>query len=444
MLENRPGKQMVLVNVYIWDQFVGTVAWNPKRQVGTFEFDSSFTRQGIDLAPLTMPLEDIYSGERIYEFPGLNKDVFHGLPGLLSDSLPDAFGNEIFRAWILRQGKDLRSVSPVEKLSYIGSRGMGALRFEPSMSPETNKEDTLELQSLLDLTSKLLMDRESVMVNLSDDEEAALSELIKIGTSAGGQRAKAIIAFNPETNEMRFGQLDLAPDFEHYILKFDGVTSNTLGDPEGYGRIEMAYCHMAMDCGIRMSLCRLLEENGRAHFMTQRFDRRASSERIHMQTLCAMAHYDYHQPGQYSYDEALADMRDLYLPYNDMEQMFRRMIFNVVARNQDDHTKNISFLLPENGQWKLSPAYDVNWSYNPDGVWTSLHQMNISGKRSHFVKNELVEFGERNDIDNPNDIVEEIIEVVSNWSQYAKNTCVDDSRISLIGKTHRLRLDGSS
>ncbi len=433
---------MAVANVFIWDRFVGTVAWHPDRNAATFEFDDDFTRTGIDLAPLTMPVSDLQRGERIFEFTSLNKDVFHGLPGLLSDSLPDAFGSQILKSWLERQGKDIKSITPVEKLSYIGSRGMGALRFEPSLSPKARSSEKLEVESLINLTNKVLSERESMSMNLSEDEEKALSELIKVGTSAGGQRAKAIIGYNEKTGEIRSGQVDLPRGFQHFILKFDGVNTEELSDPEGYGRIEYAYYKMALDCGIAISKSNLLEENGRAHFMTRRFDRGDQGERIHIQTLCGIAHYDYHKPGLYSYDDAFAEMRDLYLPYPDMDQLYRRMIFNVVARNQDDHTKNISFLLPENETWRLSPAYDVTWSYNPTGIWTNLHQMTISGKRDRFTKKDLLDFGKKEGIKNCRHIVNEIVEIISNWQSYARECDVRSDYLKVIGKTHRLQLDG--
>ena len=432
---------MPAVNVFIWSHFVGTVIWDAARQVATFEFDDNFIKLGIDLAPLMMPLEDLQRGEKIFEFASLNKEVFHGLPGLLSDSLPDAFGGALLKTWLSRQGRDVKTITPVEQLSYIGSRGMGALRFEPAISIKATSADKLEVASLLGLANKVLPDRASLLVSLSEDEERALHELIKVGTSAGGQRGKAIVAYNEKTGEIRSGQLDLPEAFEHYLLKFDGVNAGELGDPTGYGRIEMAYYRMALDCGILMTNCRLLEENGRAHFMTRRFDRKEDGERIHMQTLCALAHYDYHQPGMYSYDDAFADMRELYLPYPDMEQLYKRMVFNIVARNQDDHTKNISFVLPENGVWRLSPAYDVNWSYNPSGAWTNLHQMHVSGKRDQFTKQYLTNFGQKQGIKNCSEIVDQIVGIVSNWPVYAKMTGVNQDRIGVISKTHRLKLN---
>ena len=433
---------MAAVNVFIWSHFVGTVIWDAARQVAAFEFDDNFIKLGIDLAPLMMPLEDLQRGEQIFAFASLNKETFHGLPGLLADSLPDAFGGALLKAWLARQGKDLKTITPVEQLSYIGSRGMGALRFEPAILPKATAADKLEVASLLGLANKVLSDRASLLVSLSEDEERALLELIKVGTSAGGQRGKAIVAYHEKTGEIRSGQLDLPEAFEHYILKFDGINTGVLGDPAGYGRIEMAYYRMARDCNIWMTNCRLLEENGRAHFMTRRFDRREDGARVHMQTLCALAHYDYQQPGMYSYDDAFADMRELYLPYPDTDQLYRRMVFNIVARNQDDHTKNISFVLPENGDWRLSPAYDVTWSYNPSGAWTDLHQMHVSGKRDGFTRQDLIDFGQKQSIKNCGEIVDQIVEIVSNWPEYAKMTGVDHGRIQVISKTHRLKLDG--
>ncbi|OEK04387.1 type II toxin-antitoxin system HipA family toxin [Roseivirga misakiensis] len=431
---------MAVIRVKIWDELVGAVLWDERRQAASFEFASSFVSKGIDLAPLTMPLGDLQRGERLFSFPNLNPNTYSGLPGLLSDSLPDAFGNQVIRSWLSSYRRSAESINPIEKLSYVGVRGMGALEFEPSSTPFGKQTRDIAVESLLTLTNKVLDDRQSLNLNLSKDEEKAMKDLIRVGTSAGGQRPKAIIGLNEKTHKIKSGQFLLPKDFSYYILKFDGVDAGGLGDPVGYGRIEMAYYLMAKACGIEMMPSRLLEENGRAHFMTKRFDRGRTGEKVHMQTLCAMAHYDFMQPAAYGYEDAMADMRELGLPYHDFEQQYIRMLFNVIARNQDDHTKNIAFLLEKGGEWRLSPAYDVNWAFNPNGQWTSSHQMTIKGKRSNFSQSDLIEFGKEQSIKNPEEHLDRVKNIVGNWSDYAKETGVSNDRISAIGKTHRLNL----
>jgi serine/threonine-protein kinase HipA len=428
---------VAVVRVKIWGQLVGAVLWNEERQLGTFEFASEFLEAGIDLAPLTMPLEDLKRGERLFSFPNLNKVTYNGLPGLLSDSLPDAFGNQIIRSWLLAQGRSINSINPIEKLGYVGIHGMGALEFEPATTAFGTQVKDIEVESLLSLTNKVLAERQSVSLSLTKDEQQAMTDLIRVGTSAGGQRPKAIIGFNPKTKEIKSGQFLLPAGFDYYMLKFDGVDQGSLGDPAGYGRIEMAYQLMAKDCGIDMMPCHLLEENGRAHFMTKRFDRGDNGEKLHMQTLCAMAHYDFMMPGLYGYEDAFADMRELRLPYHDFEQQYLRMVFNVVARNQDDHTKNIAFLLPRNGEWRLAPAYDVNWAYNPEGDWTSQHQMSIRGKRDGFTKQDLIDFAKEQSIKKPENLIDQVAESVNNWHKFASSTGVNQNRLSTIEKTFR-------
>jgi serine/threonine-protein kinase HipA len=314
---------------------------------------------------------------------------------------------------------------------------MGALEYYPAnYKPKTEDKD-IELESLINLVEKVLDDRRSFAVNLDEDEEQALAELITIGTSAGGQRPKAIIAYNRKTGEIRSGQVEVPEDFEHFILKFDGIKKGKLSDPAGYGKIEMVYHLMAKECDIDMTYCDLLHKNDRSHFITKRFDRK-NGVKIHSQSLCAIAHYDYMQAGMYSYEGALAEMREIGLPYSDFEQLFRRMVFNVVARNQDDHTKNISFLLEKGGEWRIGPAYDVCWSFNPGGDWTNEHQMTINGKRDNFDIRDILSFAEIQNIKRPKEIIEQVIDSVSKWTWLAKEYEIDSDRIEYIRKTHRL------
>ena len=430
---------MVTVNVKIWGINIGVVFWNPQKRYATFELLPDFYQNGLDLAPLTMPMDDIRRGQRIFEFPHLDNETYSGLPGMLSDSLPDAFGNQVIKAWLESQGRDAKSFSPVEKLSYISERGMGALEYYPTnYKPKTESKD-IELESLISLVEKVLDYRRSFAVNLDEDEEQALAEMITIGTSAGGQRPKAIISYNRKTDEIRSGQVEVPEEFEYFILKFDGIKKGKLSDPAGYGKIEMVYHLMAKECGINMTYCDLLHENGRSHFITKRFDRK-NGVKIHSQSLCAIAHYDYLQAGMHSYEGTLAEMREIGLPYSDFEQLFKRMVFNVVARNQDDHTKNISFLLEKGGEWSLGPAYDVCWSYNPKGDWTNKHQMTINGKRDNFTSIDILNFAEIQNIKKPKEIIEQVIDSVSKWPGLAREHEIESDRIEYIRKTHRLVL----
>lgn len=430
---------MVTVNVKIWGIDVGVVSWNSDRGYASFELFPDFHQHGLNLAPLKMPLEDIILGQRIFEFPQLNNETYNGLPGMLSDSLPDAFGNQVIKAWLETQGRDTKSFSPVEKLSYISERGMGALEYYPAnYKPNASKKD-IELENLINLVEKVLDDRRKFTVNIEKNEEQALAELITVGTSAGGQRPKAIIAYNRNTGEIRSRQIEAPDEFEQFIIKFDGLKKGKLSDPAGYGKIEMVYHLMAKECGINMMFCDLLHENKRSHFITKRFDRK-NGEKIHSQTLCAIAHYDYMKPGVYSYEGTFAEMREMGLPYSDFEQIYKRMVFNVVSRNQDDHTKNISFLLDKNGEWCLGPAYDVCWSYNPDGDWTNVHQMTINNKRDNFSMEDLLQFAHVQNIKRPMKIIEQVIEAISQWPQLAKEFDIESDRINYIKKTHRLKL----
>lgn len=429
----------MVVQVKLWGETIGAVAWDARKNTAVLEFTKEFAAQKLDIAPLTMPLEDLERGRLTYSFNNLSINTFEGLPGLLADALPDAFGNTILRAWLRTQNRTASSLTPLEKLSYMGKRAMGALEFEPTVNTiETSSN--LEVDRLLELTNKVLTQKEGVKFNLSVDEEQAMAGLIKVGTSAGGQRPKALVGYNSNTKTMKSGQLDLPKDYKYYLLKFDGVSESNLGDPKGYGRSEMAYYEMAKDCGINMMTCELFEENGRAHFMTQRFDRDNEGNKLHMQTLCALAHFDFNKPGAYDYEDAFEEMRALGLGYNDFESLYRRMIFNIVARNQDDHTKNISFLMEKSGEWKLSPAYDLTWSYNPLGDWTNIHQMSVMGKRDAFVKSELIECGKRNSIKKPLEIINQITDTVANWKAYSTRYSVPNNLSNRIEDSHRLKL----
>ena len=373
-----------VAEVKLWGTTIGAVSLEDDDEVAAFEYAPAFTKSGIQVSPLRMPLSD-----RIYRFPELARESFHGLPGLLADSLPDRFGNALIDAWLARQGRPPDSMNAVERLCYTGARGMGALEFEPATGPGPRQSTPIEVERLVALASDILGHRQQLNASLADDAgEQAMKDILRVGTSAGGARAKAVIAWNPSTNEVRSGQIAAGAGFEYWLLKFDGVAGNRdkeLEDPRGYGLIEYAYAAMARDAGIVMSECRLFEERGRHHFMTRRFDRLGDGDKLHMQSLGALAHFDFNLAGAYGYEQAMLVMRELGLPMADIEQMFQRMVFNIVARNQDDHVKNIAFLMDRQGRWSLAPAFDVTYSYNPSGAWTATHQMTLNGKRDDFV-----------------------------------------------------------
>lgn len=373
-----------LAEVRLWGKTIGAVSLQDGEEVASFEFDAEFAQSGIQVAPIVMPLS-----RRVYRFPELSRPTFLGLPGLLADSLPDKFGNALIDAWLASQGRQANSFNAVERLCYTGERGMGALEFAPAIGPRAKQTTHIEVGKLVELASEVLAHRNDLQTSFAaEGREDALRDILRVGTSAGGARAKAVIAWNPETNEVRSGQVKAGTGFEYWLLKFDGVSGNKdkeLEDPKGYGLIEYAYYLMALDCGIGISECRLFKENGRSHFMTRRFDRLATGEKLHMQSLCALAHYDFNMAGAYSYEQALLVMRQLQLPMQAIEQLFRRMVFNIVARNQDDHVKNIAFLMNKAGEWSLSPAFDITYSFNPSGAWTASHQMTMNGKRDHFT-----------------------------------------------------------
>ena len=425
-----------IVKVTLWGKEVAALSWDATRECGVIEFFESFVRQGLDAAPLTMPLEDLIRGERIFSFPSLNSKTFKGLPGFIADSLPDDYGNAVIDEWFASHHRDVQ-VTPIDRLCYIGKRGMGALEYEPaSYDVVLDESSQIEITELAELAERVLNEREQFKENLQDNKKS-LIDILKVGTSAGGAKPKAIIALNESTREVRSGQVKAPPGFSYWLFKFDGVEGGKIKDnPKGIGRIEYAYYKMAVDCGINMSECRLWEENDNAHFMSRRFDRTNSGEKIHMQTLCGIAHFD--RDDRYSYEQLFQVMRRLYLSYPDMEQMYRRMVFNVIARNHDDHTKNHSFIMDENGIWSLAPAYDLCYAYSPSGRWINRHQLSLNGKRDDFTLDDLITTGERMDIRNPRDIIEQINEVVSCWERYAQEAKIKKDHILQIKNALRL------
>ena len=427
--------------VVLWGTVIGAVTWLEDREVGVFQYTPDFIRSGIQLAPLMMPL-----GEFPYEFPALARNTFKGLPGLLTDSLPDRYGNAIIDAWLASQGRTAASFHPVERLCYVGSRGMGALEFEPAtLGPPTSKH-AVEVARLVDLANQILDERARLGgVFSGEDDHEAINDLLRVGTSAGGARAKAILSWNPETNEFRSGQVDAGTGFEHWLMKFDGITSNQdteIATPKGYGKIEYAYHLMAVETGIEMTACRLHHEGGRSHFMTKRFDRSIKGGKRHMQSLGAIAHYDYKQPASYSYEQAVQVIRRLGLPRKDMDQQILRAIFNVVGRNCDDHVKNIAFLMNRRGEWRLSPAFDISYAWNSSGEWTSRHQMSVNGKRDRFEREDLLALANVADIKKAraNQMIDRVIEAVRLWPDFAKKAGVADARVMEIQTNQRTNL----
>lgn len=418
----------------LFGQNVGTFSWDDAYGVARFEYDKDFLGRGIEPSPLMMPVQE----GRIYSFGGLNRDTFCGLPGMLADSLPDTYGRALFDQWLALTGRT--SGNPVESLCFLGQRCMGALEFEPATGPASDGNMKFEIDSLVDVAREALSRKESFGVNLEDDRKAAIAEILRLGTSAGGQRAKAIIAYNKETGEVRSGQIKAPDGFDYYLIKLDGVSAEAgFRETENYGRLEYSFSELVRECGIEMTGCSLIEENGRAHFLTRRFDRE-DGRKVHMQTLCGMAHYDFRLRRGYSYEQAFNVMRRLRLPYSQAQEMFRRMVFNVVVRNQDDHTKNISFLMDPNGRWRLSPAYDMGFAYNPSGAWTATHQMSINGKFDDLTRKDLLEFAAANNIKNASEIIDQICETASTWPELARNYGVPQTMIDGIVPHMMLRL----
>ena len=429
--------------VKLWGEVVGAVAWLDDREYAVFEYDKEFLKKGLDIAPITMSLNDARRGDGKFAFSALNKETYLGLPGMLADVLPDKFGNSIIDAWLARNGRDSSSFSPVERLCYTGKRGMGALEFSPTVIEKYDDSVTVEIAELVKLAQVIMQERNTLDVQLGEtdhgnnndeDKADAILDILRVGTSAGGARPKAVIAMNDKGHVIS-GQTDVPKGYDYWLLKFDGVTDLELGEPKEYGRIEYAYYLMAKEARIEMTQCKLLEENGRAHFMTKRFDRvnqhhqhhqeqETQHLKQHMQTLCGIAHYDFNMAGAYSYEQAFEVMRKLRLSKAEATQQYRRMLFNIIARNQDDHTKNISFLMNEQGKWTLSPAYDVTYSHNPAGKWTNQHQMSVNGKRDHFTRDELIETGKLISLSRPEEILDEVQQAVGKWMDFAKEAGV--------------------
>jgi serine/threonine-protein kinase HipA len=434
-----------VINVNYDDDLVGAVSFDTDTGTGAFEYDGKFINKGIELSPIKMPLS-----QQIYTFPTLGYETFKGLPGLVADSLPDDFGNAVLNAWVASQGKTPEAISPLERLQYTGKRGMGALEYTPATKLKSlNASEKIEVESLISIAQEILDGREDFAASLhrpGEEDRQAMLSLLSVGMSAGGARPKAVLAFNDDFTQARSGQVKVPKGFTHYLMKFDGVNEHskgkeTFGDPQGYGAMEYVYYLMAKQCGIKMMPSRLLEEGSRRHFVTQRFDR-VGNEKVHVQTLNGLAHVDYKQPGSYSYAELFAIARKLRVSAKDAEELLRRLIFNIVARNHDDHSKNFSFLLIDN-KWQLSPAYDLAYSYKPGSRWVNSHWMSLNGKRDDFTREDvyslekLVPSFTQQKIDK---MIDKTIEHVSNWKMLANANAVPVFLIKEINSNLRLSI----
>ncbi|HET8817625.1 MAG TPA: type II toxin-antitoxin system HipA family toxin [Pseudidiomarina sp.] len=433
-----------VVSVRYQGRIVGAVSFDTDKGYGSFEYANSFIQSGIELAPLTMPLR-----AGIYNFPGLPYPTFRGLPGLLADSLPDDFGNAVMNAWVAAQGKSPQHITPLQRLQYTGTRAMGALEYTPPLNKDVlSKARQVEIESLVSIAQEVLDSRNDFAVELQHGQEdrETMLELMSVGMSAGGARAKAVLAFNDDFTQVRSGQAQVPDGFTHYLMKFDGVSEHnthqeTFGDPSGYGVMEYVYHLMATAAGIEMEPCHLLPEGNRRHFITRRFDR-SGNDKIHVQTLTGIAHVDYKNPGSFSYEELFDVARQLKLSRHEAEQLLRRMCFNIVARNHDDHAKNFAFMLDDR-KWKLAPAYDVAYSYKPGSKWVNRHWMSLNGKREDFSRSDfhhLSKFGKTFSADNINAILDETIEQVAKWRSLAEQHEVPKALITEIERNLRLQL----
>lgn len=418
----------LIVSVKLWGKPVGALIWDEDKSVAAFQYEDKFLRGKLDVAPIIMPISSSHD-DTVYEFLNNRNACFSGLPGLIADSLPDKFGTQIINEWFTSRGLPDESITPLDRLCYVGKRAMGALEFEPSKQLSNLDTSTqLHIDELTQLADSIFKNRDSFQEKLLQKDKSIL-DILKVGTSAGGAKPKAIIAYNHQTGEVRSGQVKAPDGFTYWLLKFDGTAysehDKVTNNPKGIGNIEYAYHRMAIDCGIVMTECRLLHEGDSSHFMTKRFDRLDNGDKLHVQTLAGIAHYD--RDMRHSYEEAFGVLRKLKLPYPQHEEFYRRMVFNVMARNHDDHTKNHSFIMDKSGKWTLAPAYDLCYSYSPSGTWTNKHQMSLNGKRDNFSYTDLLMVGKRNSINKPHEIIEQCAEVISHWRDYAQDCGVKES-----------------
>ena len=416
--------------VYLWGTRIGIIHLDETSGCASFQYDSDFLRSGIEVSPVMMPLS-----ERIQSFPELVSTSFRGFPGLVTDSLPDSFGNAVISQWLASRGLDDSSFNAIDRLCYTGTRGMGALEYVPATGPSGSISDEINISEMVKFASDILNKRSEIHTRM--DNSITAKQLLLLGTSAGGARAKAIIAWNERTGNIRSGQIYAGPGYGYWIIKFDGVVGNGDHDVEDrpeYTRIEYAYYRMATAAGIVMNECRFLEENERAHFMTRRFDRTETGDKIHMQTLGALAHIDYNTPGLCSYEQAAMIAKKMNIRAGDVEQLYRRMVFNVLAVNQDDHVKNISFLMDRNGAWSLSPAYDVTFAYDPSNRWLNAHQMTVNGKSKDVNISDLIAAGKSMDISvqKCKNVINEVAEAVRKWPEFAGYAQIKEQTMELI------------
>jgi len=434
---------MEVITITYQDDVVGAVSFDTEKGLGSFEYDPGFIKKGIELSPIKMPLSN-----RIYSFPELDFNTFKGLPGLIADSLPDDFGNAVLNAWVAGQGRSPSDITPLQRLQYTGKRGMGALEYAPATKLRSlNASQQVEIQSLVSIAQEILDLRGNFEVELKqsgqDDREAMMS-LLSVGMSAGGARPKAVLAFNEDFTQVRSGQTKVPSGFTHYLMKFDGVSEHnknqeTFGDPLGYGAMEFVYHLMANKCGVDMMPCRLLHEGNRRHFITQRFDRNKNNK-VHVQTLNGLAHVDYKKPGAFSYEELFGIARQLKLSAVEAEQLFKRMTFNIIARNHDDHSKNFAFMLKKD-KWSLAPAYDLAYSYKPGSKWVNSHWMSLNGKRDRFTRSDFYRLEKLSPIFSKkkiDDIIDATIEHISTWRQLAEEWDVPKTLIDEIQENLRL------
>lgn len=422
----------MIAEVYLWGTRIGAVKQDTVTDIPIFNYDENFLESKIEVSPILMPLS-----REIYSFPALSEQTFHGLPGMLADSLPDKFGNKVLEKYLSDQGRDFNSISAVERLLYTGSRGMGALEFRPEKNYATSKNASIDINALVKVASDILSERTATHYSA---DEVTMEQIINIGTSAGGARAKAIIAWNKKTNDIRSGQISAGEGYEYYLIKFDGVENNKdkekEADGKAYTRIEYAYYLMATAAKIKMEKCSLLNRDNNYHFMTKRFDRGDNGEKIHMQTLGAIAHFDYNMPRAHSYEQAVQVMQKLRLKQSEVEQFYRRMAFNILAQNRDDHVKNISFLMDKSGTWRLSPAYDITYAYNPTNKWLSQHQMTMNGKGDNFTLDDFYEAGLNMNLSKAKikAILSDVIEAIDRWEEFAVQAKIPEKKMLFIKK----------
>lgn len=434
-----------LAEVWLWDKLVGALAWAPDTATATFEYTPEWVRTGVQIAPLRMPSHA--DGARIFHFPQLNRDTYKGLPACFADTLPDDFGNAVINTWLARNGRDPQSFNPLERLLYSGKRGMGALEYAPALRQAQSGNNKFELESLIGMAQQVLDQRAGVSSQLHNAGNDDLTAILQVGTSAGGARAKALVAINKNRTEIRSGQVDAPEGFEHYLLKFDGIVEQgnnreTFGDPQGFGRMEYAYYLMAKDAGITMTPCELLIDGARAHFLTKRFDR-IGNHKLHYQSLCAMDHADFNRPGYYSYEQLFAVARQLRLTRAEAVEIYRRMVFNIIARNHDDHSKNFGFILSgPRAQWQLAPAFDIAYSYKPGSPWVNSHQLSVNGKRDSFTREDLLVTAKliSNFTKEAKLIIQQTLDVINQWKKYAHTAEVPASFTREIQQNFRLHL----